>query len=314
MQCRRFPFFATLLTAGVLACGCFNTVPSPITLKEAHQKFKNILKEETGLEVQLFPLDDTLWIYIPTEKELFKLAANKEGARSSDQAVHAQEILFLDGTFEDGRFKLSYDIAGRKKYAKDPGYASQYTDDFQRTQRSVLSALPRAYSAVEQVPGQREFLDGERQSRRERFVKAHLKTDKAPTFTVIVIADIVNGIESKLIAHMKDIRRGNTDGSFLEEYNKRLVYSDPRGGMDIIGDRTGEHLEVKEITLPEFLFEQILYRIKFKYQRSAFPPGEDTEDEIMKLVNETVQAYSFDDYTAVKLTNLHENKSYLYDK
>ncbi len=314
MRCRRHLIPAVVLTVAVLAAGCFNTSSAPLSLNEAHQKFKNVLKEEYDLDVILSPLQDTLWIYLPTDKELFKLAAKQNGAQASSQAVHAPEILFLDGNFGQGRLEVQYDIAEQKKYAKDPGYASSYTEEFQRAQRALLSALPRVYAAVEQVPGQREFMNGERAQRRKRFIESYLKTDKAPTFIVIVIADIVNGIESKLMAHMRDLRQGTTDQFFMEEYTKRLVYADPRGGMEIIGDRTGEHLDMHEVTLPEFLIEQILYRIKFKYQRSDFPPSEDTEEEILKIVNDTVRAYGFEDYTQIKLTNLHTDKSYLYDK
>ena len=314
MRCQTTLISAVVLAVAVSAAGCFNTTSPSLSLKQAHQKFKNTLKEEYNLDVVLYPLEDTLWIYLPMDKELFKLGAKQQSAQASSQAVHAPEILYLDGNFEQGRFLLEYDIAERKKYAKDPGYASNYTEAFQRAQRALLYALPSVYTEVEQIPGEREFMDGEREYRRERFIKAHLKTDKAPTFIVIVIADIVNGIESKLLAQMRDLKQGMSDNFFMEEYTKRLIYSDPRGGMEIIGDRAGAHLDVHEITLPEFLTEQILYRIKFKYQRSDFPPDADTEDEIMKIVNETVQAYGFADYTAVKLTNLHENKSYLYDK
>ena len=307
--------FDILLAAPLLLTACYNKiVPPVVTLEEAHQKFLKVCKEEYGLDVRLFPLKDTLWIYLPLEKPLFEVKAGEEGAGQAAQAVEGPAILFLDGKFEDKRFVLDYDIARSKSYPKKLGYESKISDDFQRAQRNLLQAIPRIYTQVEQIPGEVDFTDQGRDMQRDRFIKAHLKTDKAPPFVVIVIADINKGIRFKALAHMKDLRQSLTNPYFLEEYNKRLIYFDTIGDQAIIGDVEGENLNPGPISLPEFLTEQILYRIKFKYQRSDFPPGDDTEEEILKIVNTVVHAYGFDDFNAVELNNLHTGETYLFDK
>jgi hypothetical protein len=105
-----------------------------------------------------------------------------------------------------------------------------------------------------------------------------------------------------------------TDDTFFEEYGRRSVAKEPRGDEAIIGDRTGRHLKPYDITMPEFLAEQVIYRIKFKYQQSDFPPTNDDEEEILKVINETVAAYDFKDFNSVRLDNLNSSKTYDFNK
>ena len=87
-----------------------------------------------------------------------------------------------------------------------------------------------------------------------------------------------------------------------------------RGDRNAIGDTQGRHLDYQEITWPKFLTQEILHRIRFKYQMSDFKPSEDDETEIITIAAQTLKAYPFSDFTSVKLHNLRTGKEFLFEK
>lgn len=288
--------------------------PAGMSLSEAHKKFLQICRDEYGLTPVLKPLDNTVWIYIAMKEPILDLKAKDTSPAKSDKATEKQVINYLNGIFEDKTFKLKYDISPAKKYAEDLGYHSIYTEKYQENQRGLFTTITRAYSSVESVPGDVTYLDPARQDKHKALVDAHIKTEKVQDFFFIVISDITKGIEMKTIAYFQDLKKGTTDYSFYEEYAKRLISKQPIGDPSIIGDKEGKHLKITDLTWPEFLTEQILHRIKFKYQQSSFPPSNDTEKEILKVVHETVSAYSFKDFRSVELNDLATEQTYLFDK
>ena len=276
------------------------------------------------MNVVLKPLDNTLWVYIPLEKPMIEVkASDQPPAPLTDKATEKTNIDFIDGNFENGTFKIEYDIGKSKKYGADFGYSSALSEEYQTKQRNAFTSIYRAYVDVEEVPGQGilkkvegdvDYEGSQKNLTHKTLAHAYVKTEKVPDFFVVVIADISTGLERKITFYFSDLKRSMTDQFFYEEYAKRIIADNPVGNKSIVGDREGKHLDIQEETWPNFLTKQILNRIRFRYLLSEFPPSDNPEDEILKIVNETTSAYGFEDFQSVELNDLHTDKKYLFDK
>ncbi|MCK4882588.1 MAG: hypothetical protein KAS92_06160 [Candidatus Omnitrophica bacterium] len=310
-------FILTLCGLGLFMSlsGCEVPAPKALTPSEAHHKLVSILKEENGINVVTKEFKNALWIYLPLEESFLQLKANtKPAAAPSSTPESKTTVHFLDVEFNGQDFVIRYDIGPAKKYAKDPGYQSLASEAFQTNQRYILTAISRAYASFEEIPdedrlaerveGDIDFLDHAKNADHKRMVHSYVKTDRAPNIFVIVMADIENGIESRIFLHLKDLRRAATDATFHEEYAKRVISDHPFGDPAIVGDQAGAHVDFHEITIPEFLAKQIVFRVNFKYTRSAFPPSDDSVAEILKAAATTVASYDFKEFSAVELQDL----------
>ncbi len=305
--------------------GCDVTTPKALSPSEAHHKLVNILKEENNLTVVTKEFDRSLWIYLPFEEGFLELKAKKEQAAApSPESTSSPTIYFLEGEFNGQDFVIRYDIGSSKKYEKDVGYVSAFSEEYQANQRNILTAISRAYSnfekitgedqLVERVPGDVDFVGAMKNADHKRMVHSYVQTDKAPDIFVIVMADIENGLELRIFLHLTDLRRAYTDPSFHGEYAKRVVSEQPFGDSRIIGDKTGEHVDFHNILLPEFLAKQMLFRINFKYTRSAFPPTDNPKNEILRAAAETVGSYGFNKFGAVELQDLSDGETYRIER
>lgn len=266
-----------------LFSGCMKLSPSQVTLSQAQEKFIKICKEEYNLEVVLKPLQNTLWIYLPLKERILDFKASEEGAKDPNESSEKVSIRFVDGSVKGNQLAIQYDIAPVKTYNKDPGYNVVYTEDYQKKQQGILTTIQRSF-----------------------FEAAENTEEKVPEFFVLVAADIEKGIELESIFYLEDLKRALAVVPSItqEEYSKRYV-SELRGNKKIVGDTKGEHLNLEEMTLPEFLKRQIVNRISFRYQRSIFPPSSDAKAEITAIVAETLKAYNFSDVNALNLTDLN---------
>lgn len=271
--------------------GCSAQTPPLRELSDAEKKMIEICKNEYQFDVVLKSLNNTVWIYLPRTESFLDLKANEKGPQNSSDPKESLSIKFLNGNFTDGIFKLEYDIGSSKTYAKDYGFATQFSEQYQKDQRNILTAVYRAFSDL-------HVLD-----------KNSPEAIKTPDFFILVIADITKGIETQTTFYFRDLLRGMSDPLFQEEYTKRFISDYPTGNKDIIFDRRGNHLNIEELTWPKFLIKQIVYRIQYKYQRSAFPPASEAKNEILKIAKETLEAYHFEDFEAIELQDLGDNSS-----
>ncbi len=271
------PFWGIIFLAS-----CSDVTPvAPTPLSEAHGKFLQICREEYKLSVLIRPLKDTVWVYVPLKENLLQIAAGKEGAQKSSTPQERPAVKFLEASFSltERLFLIRHDIGRQKVYPQNPGYGVEYTQAYRQTSRQILSAVSRSYFSA-------------------------AKTEGPPQFFVVVLTDIQNGIEVENTFYLDDLKKYMTlEAIPQEEYMKRSLH-ELRGNLEFIGDNEGKHLAYKEITLPDFLARQIANRINFQYQRSAFPPREDAEEEILKNAAQTLRYYDFTDFTAIRLEDM----------
>ncbi len=270
-----------LLGAAFLASCSKVTPPQLKPLTEAHQKFVKICQEEYKLTVVVEALEHTVWIYVPLQENLMQLAATPDGPQRSEDSEERPAIKYLESSYDNRRFLISYDIHPEKTYAQSQGYKMDYTSAYQRTSQAVLTTVSRAY----------------------------FEAQNAPQFFVVVIADVKTGVEIENIFYLEDLKRYLAGGSIpQEEFVKRNIY-EVKGKREWIGDTQGRHLTHAEITMSEFLAKQIAGRINFKYQKSSFPPSADTRGEILNIVAETLKNYTFTDFNYVELRDLNTGRS-----
>ena len=268
----------SLLGVIFLASSCSKVTPPVATpLAEAHQKFVKICQEEHKLDVVVKALEYTVWIYVPLQEGLLQVAATPEGVQKSSAPEERPAVKYLDVTYDNRRFLVTYDILAEKTYAQSQGYRMDYTAAYRKASQNILTAVSRAY----------------------------FQAADTPQFFVVVISDVKSGVEIENIFYLEDLKRYMTMESIpQEEFVKRSIY-EVKGRKDWIGDTEGRHLAYTEIAMPEFLAKQIATRINFKYQKSSFPPSADTRGEILNIVAQTLQNYQFTDFNYIELHDLH---------
>jgi hypothetical protein len=269
-----FSVFAFLLLAG---CALKETPYSP---SQAEKQFIKIAKEEHHLNAVLKSTGKTLWIYFPLEHDLFLIKAGQEEPKNIQKKMSLE---YLDGAFKDNVFSFQYDIVPVSKSTKNNGMNTGYTEDFSKAHQGAINAVTRAF----------------------------LETKEAPEFIVLVFADIKNGLEVNIILYLQDLVKYQTGALPYEEYQNRVL-TETRGSQEIIGDNTGAHINYQEIAFPGFIVKQIINKVTFKYQRSDFAPDEDTEREILKIIQSTFTSYQMTDFKEVQLEDLRSDTHRVY--
>jgi len=319
-----------LLFIPLLVLGCSHPSKIPelkeLTRSTAEHKLIKICKDDYKLNIITQSFKNTLWVYLPTEESFIELKASKEGPKLVTEGKEKFTVNFLDGQFENNAFSLQYDITLSKSYNKSFGYTSSTTQKYQSDQRNILTAIFRTYGSI----GEKKEPDTYKKEVFKKMTEHNpstktkeqgaaaspfsKKTHKAPDFVVIVLSDIKLGLETKMFIHFEDLKRAMHDFSFQEEYAKRAVIDQPIGQANIIGDKDGHHLNMRDLTWGEFLVKQMVYRINFKYSRSAFPPLENTNQQILMLAVETLSAYAFKNFTHLHMINMHNEEEQTISK
>ncbi len=132
-------------------------------------------------------------------------------------------------------------------------------------------------------------------------------------FCCLVIADIKNGFEMKEIFFFQDILKVTYRIISPGEYQHRISF-DSSVSLKIIGDREGRHLNYKDITLRDFVAEQIKHRINLKFQKPEVSQNADIDKEIEKIIVETINIYGLRDISAAELNNLFTNNKIILNK
>lgn len=315
-----FPLRSRLFRVSLCLCvlmslnSCAKPQPKPSpTLKEANDTFLRICREDFNLTPKLTAFENTVYIYLPVDHEVVGIKSNGF-PKTSRESRDKRSLLFLDTAFFDAKSSVSFDIRNQTSYAKDPGYGFSYAEQYKRRQQQLLSALSRAYNELDQdkAPGDINFQDAKKQYTHDEVVRFK-PVKNSPDFVVLIITDIRKGMEIITTFYYPDYKYAAVGQLPMDEYAKRIM-TDVAGNEDAVGDFQGKHIEYKEMTWPDFLAKQIKHRINFKYTQSMFPPSDDDEKEILKIVNETLRAYNFTDFEEIRLENLAANAETVFNK
>ena len=319
--------FTRILLVVLFVSGCFRrpideAVPQPLT--EPEKKLVEICKKDYGLDIVLRRMANTLWVYVPTEDQFLNLKVSDDGPQPAQPPDAALAIHFIDVEYKNKSFTVRYDISKTKKSTEDPGYSLQYVESFSNLRRQIPTAISRAFADVEEneqtgqlqerVEGDVDYGDSQKQASHKTLVQSYVKTDTVPDFFVILIADIKNGLESKMTFYFKDLRRGMTDPSFTEEYTRRIISDPPTGYAAVIGDKLGRHVKFDNLTWPKFLSRLIAYRVRFKFAVSSNKPSDDIDKEVLQVAATTLDIYPFKGFYSVFLKNLDTEEDFSYPR
>ncbi len=259
----------------VLFFSACNSSVTPSFLKEdIAQTVKNICKKEYKLDIVTTLSGNTLWVYLPLENIISK----------PDKPEKYLERFLL----EDKKNSLDEKIL-------KVNYLVQPTTEKEKLQEMALdkSVNEKIFSILQVI-------------RRVCFSVGNSNKD-APVFFCIVTADIKNGFELRQNFYFLDLKKFTYSFISQSEYQHRIVQDTPVSA-EIIGDRTGNHLKYRDITLEEFIADQIRTRIKLKFQKPEVETNIDIDKEILKIVAHTLDAYQFKDFTILEMSNLATGK------
>jgi hypothetical protein len=96
-----------------------------------------------------------------------------------------------------------------------------------------------------------------------------ISSDDTPQFFALLISDINLGIDYTIIGNILDIKKGYAGFIPEEESNRRYVVKFS-SAPEAIGDKTGYHFIPQDVTITDFLKEQIAQRIAARFQNEEF--------------------------------------------
>ncbi len=258
-----------------------NSSTSPSFLKEnIAQAVKDICKKEYKLEVSSKLVGRTLWVYMPLENIISK-------------PVKPEKYI--------ERFLLEDKKNSLDEKTLEVNYLIKPTTEKEKQQEMTIdkSVNEKIFNVLKVI-------------RRVLFSIDNSKEDK-PLFFCIVTADIKNGFEIKQLFYFLDFKKYVYNLISQTELLHRII-QDMAISAEIIGDKTGSYLKYRDITLEEFIADQIQNRIKLKFQKPEVAANADIDKEILKIVTSTLDAYQFKDFTLLEMSNLASGKKIILNQ
>lgn len=254
--------------------GC-SAPPGPsYTIKNLSESLTEICKTEYNIPIVSRLQEQTLWVYIPLEEELF-IDTDKPQEYSKKF-----EVKSIDGSLRGGSISLDYHI--------------QEIPEAKESQNKKFN--PQAMDKINKIL---------RSLRRVIFSLQH--NGYEPKFFIIVASDIKNGVELIEITYIDDFKKAFYGIISWSEYQQRSL-QDIKASLEAIGDFKGRHIKFQDIDFKEFLVEQIRQRIRLKFNRSEAEKGANIDKEVLKSIKNVLEIYKFEDFLILDLKNLLTDK------
>ncbi len=260
--------------------GCSSSFQPNYLKKDIPKAITDIAKKELGLDITCRMVDQTLWVYWPTDNLFEPLAKPQKYTDKFSLEENKSE-------FKKGNFMLTYKIAPiePKEKAQDFGY-----------KKDVLEKMNRLWNVIRRV-----------------LFSVNRKKSSEPEYILLIIADIKNGFEIRGACTLMDLKKISYGFISVEEYQHRALQNS-EFLPSIIGDQAGSYLNYHNFTREEFLCQQIQYRIKLKFQKPEVEKNADIDKEIEKIVANTLKIYRFDDFNAVEFNNLSNKNKFVLNQ
>ncbi|MFA5092695.1 MAG: hypothetical protein WC543_01955 [Candidatus Omnitrophota bacterium] len=249
---------------------CSSSTAPTFVKEDIPQAVKDICKKEYKLDLVAKLVGSTLWIYLPLENIITKPVKPEK---------YIERFLLEDqkNSFNERILHINYSVKPTVESEK-------------QQEMSIDKSVNEKIFNVLQV------------IRRVLFSMDHSKKDK-PLFFYIVTADTANGFEIKQLFHILDLKKLSYGLMSQTEYQHRIIQNTAVSIL-IIADKEGNHLDYRDITLEEFIADQIQGRIRLKFQKPEVEKNADIDKEVLKIIAYTLKAYEFKDYNFVETTNL----------
>jgi hypothetical protein len=265
----------------ILLLSACNSSVTPSFLKEdITRAIKDICKKEYSLDTVTTLSGNTLWVYLPLENIISK---PDKPEKYTERFLWEKKKNSLDEKI----LKINYLI--------------QPTAEKEKQQEMALDKTvnEKIFNILQVI-------------RRVLFSVGSPKQD-IPQFFCIVTADIRNGFEIKQIFYFPDLKKLSYSFISQTEYQHRIIQN-TTVSAGILGDRTGGHLDYRDITLEEFIADQIQSRIKLKFQKPEVEASVNIDKEVLKIVTYTLDAYHFKNFTLLEMSNLVTGKKIIFNQ
>ena len=243
---------------------------APSFLKEdIPDAVKNICKKEYKLDIQTKLVGNTLWVYLPLEDIVTKPA-------KPEKYIERFYVEDKKNYLSDKMLQVNYLVMAtpEKEKERDTAIDKSVNEKIINLLRIIHRVLSSTGTAKE----------------------------AKPSFFCIITADIKNGFELKQLSYVMDLKKFSYGLISQTEYEHRVVW-DQSIAKEIIGDRTGTHINYSDITLNEFIANQIQNRIRLKFQNSEVDKNADINKEVQKIVAYTLEIYGFNDFAILEILN-----------
>jgi hypothetical protein len=333
----------------LILSGCTSSTNPTYFKENIDYAIKDIAKKEYNIDVVSRIVGNTLWVYMPLE-DIFEKADKPEkykemflinGVLSKDQL---QELglnwdsfsgEMVKNNWADYETPLTIRIKGDLETQKEsmtavfgkeflekvwPFLRQSYDDDvkFNRGELKTkyrIETIPEREKLQEYVYNKKaiEKINNLWKVIRRVLFSMDRSKRSEPRFFCIVSGDIKNGFAIKEIFYYLDIKKVSYEYISWTEYQHRTI-EDIEISLKIIGDREGNFINYKNITLEEFLAGQIQHRIKLKFQKAEVSKNADIDKEIIKIAVTTLKAYDFKDFSNIELNNLATNNKIILNQ
>lgn len=253
-----------------LIAGCASSITPTYTKEEITTAIQDIVKSEYKLDVKTKLVGETLWIYLPVEDLIVK-------SDKPEKYIERFTIEQNKSEFKDDSLKLEYLI----KMVPEKEMYQEY-----KYNKDVLAKTNHIWTVL----------------RRVIFSMERSKKDE-PKFYYLITADIKNGFEIKELSYYLDLKKVSYEFISFGEYQHRSI-QDVNIAPEIVGDKEGIHINYKDVSLEDFILDQIKHRIKLKFQKPEVDKNADIDKEIIKVIVYTIKTYGFRDFSEVELNNL----------
>ena len=275
-----------VLTSSILLNGCSvaEKPEEPFQREETEQNIKDTFKNDLGLDAIVKSADNTLFIYIPSEKQIIKLdkAMGFGGKKPKEPKLG---FVHFDSEFKDDVFNISYATAAlpeSKQFIQNITYAYAL-----QTQEIMNKMYYLIYDSLSDRPGHYQFF-------------------------VVTLADIKRGLKIEITFNETDLRKAISGSLPFFEFNRRVI-SNISGDNTVVKDTQGKSLKYEPIKLPEFMSDLMI-----QYLRSGqdMVPDLTTEEIIFNRFLRICQMYDYTEFLYIKTFDIIEKKESLasYDE
>jgi hypothetical protein len=256
-----------ILIIVLLICGCSSSLSPTYIQANIDQSIENICKKEYKLDVKVKLIGSTLWVYLPVEDLFVK--------NDKPEKVVEKFDTFIQNMPDERSLKFAYLV----KPIPDRESMQQL-----KYNKSVLDKSNDAWKAL----------------RRVIFSLDRSKTSE-PKFYYLVIADIKNGEVLTEINYYLDLKKVSYEYISWNEYQHRTLV---KRGKIPSGDKEGKSIYYRDITMKEFIADQIVNRLDLKFQKPEVDKNVDIDKEVRKVIAHTLEIYGFKDFDTAELNNL----------
>ena len=288
------PALVFLLVNILISSGCSRRPPGPLEKTDIEKKFLESFNETTKIEYPLHTstriAGKTFWIYIATEKDLLTI----NSSRGVGGVMPEKNIKFMDITcqYESSSFSLDYiflkytaEEKGKEKdlLKKTVGGTTLYQDF---TDTTIL-ILQKTYFSIGDI----------------------LRDTEDFNFFAICLANITKGIKITFVIHRVDMEQFLMNMLPPDEFYTRMILKTD-GSKEIVNDKYGLHVEYNDISLIDFLREQIVSNARAKvnelekYSAQQLKAINKLDSIILKTVYDVTEKYEFDDFMFVEIVDL----------